>query len=482
MRVLEKCEPKKVFQFFEEICSIPHGSGNTKQISDYYVEFAKNRGLKYVQDEINNIIIYKNATKGYENAPTVILQGHMDMVCASAEDKEFDFLTEGLELSVEGDWIKADRTTLGGDNSIAIAMALAVLDSDDLAHPAIEAVFTVDEETGLYGAKALDFNLLKGRWLLNLDSEDEKEITVSCAGGVRADSILPVKREEKDGVLYSVTIDGLLGGHSGMEINKGRGSANQLMGRLLYNASLVSKFTLVSLNGGVVENAIALKATADVLVEKGSETSFEAVLEEMNKVYKNEYAATDSGVAVSSVKGDNLTVKTADETSTKNIIFLLYNLPHGVFAMCTDFPEVTETSLNMGVAELSENEFRIAFSVRSSVATRKEMLKQKLAAVSELVGGKCEFHAEYPAWEYKRNSPLRDIVVNSYKKVFGSEPVIAATHGGLECGLFSGKAPDLDSVSFGPCMKDVHTPLEKLSVSSTGRVFALVTEILKNCK
>ncbi len=482
MRKLENLEPKKVFEFFEDICSIPHGSGNTKKISDYLVAFAKSRGLKYIQDELNNVVIYKSATKGYENSPTVILQGHIDMVCAKTADSTIDFLTDGLDIAVDGDWVYANGTTLGGDNGSAVAMALAILDSDEYEHPDIEAVFTVDEETGMYGAEGLDFSNLKGRWLLNLDSEDDKEVTVCCAGGVRTDCILPVERTEKSGTEIYILIDGLLGGHSGMEIDKGRGNSNVLMGRLLYDLKKDFCFGIETMHGGLVENAIPLKAEATIIVDSDKVDAVLSAVENFQKIMKIEYAAADPDVSVKAfVKGaKTASVTTCDVTS--KIIYMLLNLPNGVYAMCTDFPGVTETSLNMGVVDLTENEFRTAHSVRSSVASRKVMLKNKLESMTKELGGRCEFHGEYPAWEYKRVSPLREVVLSSYKSIFGAEPKIAATHGGLECGLFSGKVSDLDCVSFGPNMKDVHTPLERLSISSSGKVFSLVIEILKNCK
>lgn len=482
MRVLEKCEPKKVFEFFEDICAIPHGSGNTKMISDYLVSFAKERSLEYIQDEINNVIIKKEASAGYENAPTVILQGHIDMVCAKKEDCTIDFEKDPLTVKIDGDWIYAEGTSLGGDNGSAVAMALAILDDDSLKHPKIEAVFTVDEETGMYGAEALDFSNLEGRWLLNMDSEDDREITVSCAGGVRTDCILPLTKEEKKGEKCTITIDGLLGGHSGIEINKGRANANKLMGRLLYAISKEVPFGVADIRGGVVENAIALKAEADILVSRDDKAKLCALVSEFDLVCKNEYAKDDPGVSVRADFYGEKNLFVADEKTTENMIFLLISLPNGVFAMSSDFPGVTQTSLNMGVVSMSDSEMRVAFSVRSSIATQKYMLKDQLRLITERAGGRVEFHGEYPAWEYKRNSPLRSVVLKSYVDVFGTEPKIAATHGGLECGLFSGKVDDLDCVSYGPNMVDVHTPLEKLSISSTEKIYKLTLAILENCK
>lgn len=480
MNQLLHCEPQNVFAFFQQICSIPHGSGNTDQIADFCVDFAKKRGLRYLRDKMNNVIIVKEPSIGYENAPPFLLQGHLDMVCAKTPDNPIDMATDGLQITAEGDWVHAVNTSLGGDNGIAVAMALAILDSKDLPHPPLEVVLTTDEEVGMDGAFALDATPLQGRRMLNLDSEEEGIFTVSCAGGLRAEGVLPVSRDRRQGVRCILTISGLVGGHSGVEIHKGRGNAIKLLGRVLYALKKQADFGIVSLNGGVVDNAIPLEACAELSVPSDAVATFKAVIEQHSTIFKNEYASTDSGVSLLWKTFENRENFATDSKSTDRIVRTLFTAPSGVQVMSPDIPGLVQTSLNLGVLRLAENELHVTFSVRSSVESQKQMVKDQLICFFEEVGGTVACSSEYPGWAYRKDSPLRNLAINSYRELFGKEPQIVAIHAGLECGLFSDKLPGLDCISIGPDMKDIHTVNERLSISSTARTYKLVLEILKN--
>ncbi len=480
MNQLERCEPRKVFRFFEQICSIPHGSGNTAQIADFCVEFAEKRHLRYLRDTANNVILFKEASVGYENAPTVILQGHLDMVCAKTPDSTIDMATQGVQVVAEGDWIRAVDTSLGGDNGIAVAMALAILDDDTQPHPPLEIVLTTDEETGMDGAFALDATPLQGRRMLNLDSEEEGILTVSCAGGLRAEGVLPISKSPTTGVRCSVTVQGLLGGHSGVEIHKGRGKAIQLLGRVLYALRKECEFSILSLNGGVVDNAIPLEATAELLIPTNSVDTFKTVIKQYDAIFKNEYASTDPAVGVTLQVNNPAQLAATDPESTNRILFVLLNAPTGVQVMSPDIPDLVQTSLTFGVLRLKEHALHATFSLRSSVESQKQMLRDRLICLFEGIGGSVICNGEYPGWAYRKDSPLRDLVIQSYDNLFGIKPQVVAIHAGLECGLFSDKLPGLDCVSLGPDMKDIHTVNERLSISSTARTYQLVLHILKN--
>ncbi len=418
--------------------------------SDLCVGFAKELGLRWRQDEANNVVIWKDASPGCEDAPTVILQGHIDMVCVKTEDCAKDMAKEGLDLRTDGEWVWADKTSLGGDNGIAVAMILAILADENLPHPPLEAVFTVDEEVGLEGAFALDCSDLKGRKLVNLDSEEEGVFTVSCAGGVRVDCFLPGKKAPLNGELgYEISLEGLLGGHSGAEIHKGRASANQVMGRVLYSAmECVPGLRLADIRGGKFDNVICSRNHAKVAVPADQAGEFEAFIRAFDGALKNELRT-------------------------------LLSMPQGVQAMNVDFPGLVQTSLNMGVMELKEDGLYFGISVRSCIATQKEMMIQRLKAILELGGGSFTLRGNYPGWQYDRNSALREEVLAAYSSVCGKEGTIEATHGGLECGLFVEKLPGLDAVSFGPELHDVHSVKERLSVASTQRVYEVTRELLK---
>ena len=482
MKKISEFEPKRVFHYFEEISKIPHGSYNTKQISDYLAGFAKDKGLKYIQDELGNVIIYVPASAGYEKSAPVILQGHMDMVCTVVPGKDIDMTKEALKLAIDGDWLYAEDTTLGGDDGMAVAMMLAIAESDAYAHPALECVFTVDEETGLEGAEGLDAKNLKARKMINLDSEDEGIITVSCAGGISANVHLPVKREKAPGTLFEVSIGGLLGGHSGAAINKELANANVVMGRVLCEMKKVANIHIVSLAGGNADNVITMACEAKVIAHD-NEAAVEAAIKKLEDVLKNEYKSSDPGICINLKNCGKAEENAVCAKDTAKIISFLLNAPYGIQSMSMDIEGLVETSLNIGILNLEENEMTALYALRSSVLSKMEHLQDKLTDFCEVLGGSVEYSLYYPGWEYRKDSPLRDTCVSVFKRMYGKEPLVEAIHAGLECGFFAGKlGDDFDAVSIGPDMRCVHTPDEKLSISSTERTFDYLLEILKECK
>ena len=478
MAVLENCEPKRVFHYFEEICKIPHGSGNTRQISDYLVQFAKNHDLKYIQDEMNNVVIYKPGTAGYENAPTVIVQGHMDMVCEKRPDVDHDFTKDGLNLSVEGDYVSANGTTLGGDDGIAVAYGLALLESDTIAHPPLEVFITVDEEIGLLGAVGFDCSVLKGRRFINLDSEAEGSLWISCAGGLSGISHIPVTRLEAKGEKLTVKISGLMGGHSGAEIDKNRANANSLLGKFLHGLDAKAGYELISVQGGQKDNAITRESIAELLTVKENVEAVKEYAASMQTAWREEYTGTDEGITVTVTEEGEQDAKVLHPTSKEKVVFFLVNVPYGVQKMSGTIKGLVETSTNIGILKTSENEVLGSSSIRSSVETARDTLSDKIEYLTEFLGGEYERQGVYPAWEYRKDSPLRDKMVEVYEEMYGQKPNVVAIHAGLECGLFYKKMEGLDCVSLGPDMKDIHTSEEVLSISSTERVWKYLVKVL----
>ncbi|MBQ2890311.1 MAG: aminoacyl-histidine dipeptidase [Clostridia bacterium] len=475
MAVLEGLKPEKVFEYFEKICAIPHGSGNTKEISDMLCSFAKERGLWYYQDEVNNVIIKKDGCLGKENSAPVILQGHMDMVCEKAPDCTLNMEKEGLNLKTDGEIVFAEGTTLGADNGIALAMIMAILDADDIPHPPIEAVITVDEEIGLIGAGEIDASLLKGKRMINIDSEEEGVFTVSCAGGIRAKCTFPIKREDRKAKSYIIEVGGLIGGHSGAEIDKGRANSSILLGRVLKTLSEETEVSLISVEGGLKDNAIPRFSVAKVCAL--DEAVLSSVCKRMDKIFKNEYAASDGEVFVSYKNGEDEIPM--DSESTNRIINSLCIFPNGVMEMSHQIEGLVQTSLNLGILATEEDKVVADFGVRSSIDSQKEMLCQRLSAITESLGGEMELSGNYPGWEYRIDSPLRDLMTEVFKDQYGKYPKIEAIHAGLECGVFAGKIDDFEAISIGPDMKDIHTFSERLYIKSTERTYNLILETLK---
>lgn len=481
MGALSNLEPKEVFTYFEEISSIPRASYQEEKISNYCVEFAKKHGLFYIQDELKNVIIMKDATPGYEQEEPIILQGHLDMVCEKKPDCKINFETDGIQLLVEGDNLTADGTTLGGDNGIAIAYALALLASDTIAHPKLEVLFTVSEEVGMEGASGIDISMLEGRRLLNLDSEEEGFLLAGCAGGARIECRLPVQCEDAQGCVMEITVDGLNGGHSGVEIDKGRANANLIMGRILTELAKHTKYHLSSAEGGRKDNAIPRECKAILCIpQQDTETVTQALAKIQNNL-SNEYAVTDANIRIRTEQ-ENVPMpgKMLNSDSTKRVILLLEALPNGIQTMSADVKGLVETSLNLGVLKLDANELSLSYAVRSSISSAKDALLDKMAYLTEGLGGIAERSGDYPAWEYKRDSAFREKLAAVYERMYGKPPVVQAIHAGLECGLLVGKLPELDCISIGPDMKDVHTTEETLSISSTKRVWEFIVEVLKD--
>ena len=479
MGVLSGLQPKNVFRFFEELCAIPHGSHNTKAISDYLVSFAEARRLKFRQDELNNVIIWKAPTAGYENAPAVMIQGHMDMVAEKDADCTKDMETEGLDLFVEGDLVGARGTTLGGDDGIAVAMALAILDADDIPHGPLECLFTVDEEVGMLGARGLDASDLQAKYMLNVDSEEEKVLTVSCAGSTRAVCTLPVRRAAFDGAVCELVVDGLMGGHSGEEIHKGRANSNILMGRALTELSNATDLRLLTVSGGAKDNAIPRDARALVAVKDVK--AAEAAALALGDALKNEYRTADPDIRVSLVPADSGLIP-MDEDSTRRVAAFLFCAPNGVQMMSAEVPGLVQTSLNLGQVYTDGDAAVARFMIRSSVNSQAAETTEKVITLTRALGGAVEIPASYSAWQYRPDSHLRDVMVEAFRAVYGEEPRIAALHAGLECGILSGKMPDLDCISFGPDLTNIHTPRERLHIASTERTWKLTLETLKRLK
>ena len=479
MGVLSGLQPQAVFRFFEELCAIPHGSHNTKAISDYLAAFAEARGLRYRQDELNNVVVWKGATAGYENAPAVMLQGHMDMVAEKDADCPKDMETEGLDLFVEGDLVGARGTTLGGDDGIAVAMALAILEAEDIPHGPLECLFTVDEEVGMLGARGLDASDLTAKDLLNLDSEEEKVLTVSCAGSTRAVCTLPVRRAAYEGAVCKLVIDGLMGGHSGEEIHKGRANSNILMGRALTELMNATDMRLLTVSGGAKDNAIPRDAKALVAVQ--DKAAAQKAVAALEAALANEYRTADPDIRVSltPAKSDLLPM---DEDSTRRVAAFLFCAPNGVQMMSAEVPGLVQTSLNLGQVYTDGDAVVSRFMIRSSVNSQAAETTEKVITLTKALGGTVDIPASYSAWQYRPDSHLRDVMVEAFRAVYGEEPKIAALHAGLECGILSGKMPDLDCISFGPDLTNIHTPRERLHIASTARTWQLTLETLKRLK
>lgn len=479
MGVLSGLEPGNVFYYFEEITKIPHGSGNVDRISDYLAAFARERGLFCIQDRWKNVIIIKEASSGYEDEPTVILQGHMDMVAVKKPDCDIDMKKDGLKAAVNGDLIYAEGTSLGGDDGIAVAYALAVLDSDTIKHPRLEVVITVDEEVGMDGAREIDLSMLKGHRMLNLDSEDEGIFLTSCAGGARVDCHLPVRTEKMDGIAYEVTVGGLKGGHSGGEIHKERGNSNCLFGRLLWKLTAKMPVGINALEGGLADNAIPRQTGAVLVTDVEKRASFAEICDAVCAEIAQELSGKDPDFTITVAEKGRGSFDCVSSEDTCRAAAFLNALPNGVQAMSADMPGLVETSLNLGILGISGGELHAGFSVRSSVESAKNALIAKLECVTVLAGGSCMVTGNYPGWKYRVNSPLRDKMVALYEKMYGVRPKVEAIHAGLECGILGSKLADLDCVSFGPQMNAIHTTEETLSISSTKRVWEFLVRLLE---
>ena len=476
----EKANADRVFHYFREISAIPHGSHHTKEISDYIAAFAEEKGLEYMQDDANNVIISKNASEGCEDAEPIALQGHIDMVLASEPDKEIDLLTEPVSVVVDGDWMSADGTTLGADNGIAVAMMLAVLENDEIIHPYLECIFTSDEEVGLIGANAIDISGLRSRRLLNLDSEDEGVFTAGCAGGAEVVCRMPLKMKNRHGRVLSIKVSGLRGGHSGTEIHIGSANGNVLMTRMLRAIYNEFPFNLIRIDGGDADNAVPTGARAQALFSmKISCEEIEAAASAAAEAMKQEYSVTDPGMKWDFEWTEEGVVKAASKKNTDNLLMYLTAMPNGITHMSHVVAGMPQTSLNLGIIRTEDDKVRLELMVRSGVNSQADYLADRLVCITKGFGGKPEVRASYPAWEYRDDSPLRDLSVSTYKKLYGKDPKVDVIHAGLECGILAGKLEGLDCLSTGPDLENVHTVRERMKISSVENVWTFVLALLK---
>ena len=483
MNDLRNLEPANVFRYFKEISDIPRGSGNTDGMTEYLIEFATSHNFDAVADEVGNVIIYKDASEGYENSPVTILQGHVDMVCAKTPESTHNFLTDPLDLEVEGDDLYAVGTTLGGDDGIAVAYMLAILDSDEIAHPPLECVFTVDEEIGLKGASHLNTaEMLTGKRLINIDSEKEGVLTAGCAGGIRVDSVVPTKRATIRGVPVLVEISGLKSGHSAEAITKGRINANKMLGRFLYALDRKVAYSLSDVSGGDKDNAIPSLAKAHIIIDEDDLANVKKFTRDFTADVRKEYAGTDDEIKITLDTGHSHKVTVMDQDSQERVIAFLNLIPNGVRHMSAISPGLPQTSTNVGIMRTGTEQFVATSLVRSSLVSERTAVVNRIRLLTEFLGGQILLKDEYPAWEYNEESALRSVMQKTYAEMFGEEARVEVTHGGLECGIFYGKIDGLDVVSFGPNIKDIHTPKEKLSISSAKRMWDYLLKVLEALK
>ncbi|MEG2290559.1 MAG: aminoacyl-histidine dipeptidase [Clostridium sp.] len=484
METLKNLKSFEVINFFKKMNEIPRGSGNERAISDWLVKFAKDRNLEVIQDEALNVIIKKAATKGYENAPIIIIQGHMDMVCEKNQGTNHDFEKDPIAFIIDGDFIKADGTTLGADNGIAVAYALAILDRNDISHPALEVLVTTEEETGMGGATNLRPEDLNGRILVNIDSEEEGVLLVSCAGGVRAKFSVPVTYENTEGKYSSLAIKirGLKGGHSGMEIKKERGNANKLMGRFLMDLNAIVDFKLASINGGAKMNAIPREADAMVLVRAEEMCKVKDKIKQWTGIFENELQGIDDDFKLTCEVVDGIDKVFSDDTK-RNVLRTLFMLPNGVQTMSMAIEGLVQSSTNVGVVTTTGEAVEFENAVRSSVASLKRSIMDQMIVLAEILNCVIEFESDYPEWQYNPNSKIRTVFEEVYEKTFGKKAEISAIHAGLECGLIGDKFNgNLDQISFGPNIFDVHTPDEHISISSVDRMYTYLINVLSDVK
>ncbi len=480
MRILENLDPQNVFYYFEEVCKIPLGSGHSRQISDYLKAFAGEHGLYCRQDELNNIIMIKEASKGYEDHASVLLQGHMDMVAVKDADCTLDMTKDGLQLEILGDRLSAKGTSLGGDDGIAVAFGLALLAGEEYRHPKIELILTVDEEVGMEGAAGLTVDDLTAKRMINLDLEEEMMFIVGCAGGARIDIRKKTETEQVNGMLCKLKISGLQGGHSGQEINKERGNAICLMGRLLAALQEKTPIYLKEVNGGTADNAIPNEVCAEIVVTEWTE-DIAAFMEEKFCGLKAEFAGKEDGLKCElQVGAEDALIEVCNRKDSEQWIHLLNVIPHGVIANSVKMKGLVETSLNPGILNVSAAEGMVSTSVRSSNAAAKEALINQLKSITACCDAKVGLLGDYPGRDYDLDSPLREKMVTIYEEMYGVKPQIEAIHAGLECGIFQSKIPGLDCVSIGPDMQDIHTTRETLSIPSVQRVWKFLLKVLES--
>lgn len=478
--VFAHLEPQQVWKYFYEITQIPRPSKHEQKIINYLIRFAQEHGLEYEQDSAGNVVIRKPAYLGYEHKPWVALQSHMDMVCEKHSHVEKDFFNEPIEPYIDGDWVKARGTTLGADNGIGMALQLAILADPSIQAGPIECLFTVDEETGLTGAFALEPHMLRSKILINLDSEDDGEFFIGCAGG--KDTIGTMKMQTlvvpADHKFYKIHVSGLQGGHSGDDIHKGRGNANKILIRFLWKHQKTFELKLAYIDGGNLRNAIPREAFAVIALPHQFEQQLLQKIDEYQSILKQELCVTDSGVTITCTATETFPTVMHPETQQK-LLNLLYALPHGVIAWSQNIPNFVETSTNLASVKIQDEQIVITTSQRSSLESAKENICNMVAACFELAGAQYQHSDGYPGWNPNPDSRLLNIAKSTWKRLYHSEPVIRAIHAGLECGLFSEKFPGLDMISYGPTMRNVHSPDEMLYIPSVKRFWEFTLELLQ---
>ena len=474
--VLSHLEPKKVFEYFEILTGIPHGSYNCKAVSDFCVDFARQRGLFVLQDDHYNVIIKKEASPSCAHKPALILQGHLDMVCQKEPGSPVDFTKDGLELEIDGDFVRAKGTTLGGDDGIAVAYCLALLDDDTVSHPPLEVVFTTEEEVGMEGATALDTSVLEGRYLLNIDSEEEGILLAGCAGGTTVKVTLPLEYEKRQGSICQISITGLLGGHSGTEIDKNHGNAHILMGRML---EYMEGIHLIRIYGAQEQkdNAIPNECYAKLVYE--DRDAIEEAAAKLLLYCKEQFQDTDDGIEVNLEFFDAEAEECLTSEAQERVLYFLTHTPNGIHTMSRDIEGLVESSLNLGILKMEAGKISFSFGVRSSAPVYKEELAGNLKSLAEKLHGSYERTNDYPAWEYKKDSVLREVFLDKYCQIYGKDMKVEMIHAGLECGIFASKIKGLDIVAFGPDSFDIHTTYERLSISSVKRTWELLLKIIE---
>ena len=481
MSVVENLKPKLLWKHFEEICKIPHCSKHEEKMREYILDFAKKQGLDFKSDKFGNIAISKPATSGMENKPIVILQGHMDMVCEKNSDVDFDFSKDSIKMKIDGDILAADGTTLGADNGIGVATALAILEDKTAKHGHIEALFTVDEETGLTGAFALSPDMLKGKILLNLDSEDWGVVTVGCAGGGDSKVEFPIKTQDINGNFETMTIkiSGLRGGHSGVDAHEQRGNAIKIITRMLWKASKDYDFQISDIKGGDKHNAIPRESYATISISPSDKDKFISYLKTEKQDILEEIKPIDPKLTLEFEDGEKQT--TALTTDSQNTLLnLLHGLPHGVDKMSYDIPELVETSTNLATVAVKGSSVQIGLSSRSSIASALQDFRDRIRATAEMTGAKVTEETPYPGWKPNLKSNILNLAKKTYKDIYGKEPTVEAIHAGLECGIIGEKLPGMDMISIGPTIKYPHSPEEHVVISSVEKFYDYVLKILEN--
>ncbi|TVQ89569.1 MAG: aminoacyl-histidine dipeptidase [Bacteroidetes bacterium] len=480
-KILSHLNPQPLWDYFESICQVPRPSKKEGKILKYLTDFAKEHNLDYRSDKIGNLVIIKPATPGNEKKKTVVLQSHVDMVCEKNSDVKHDFDKDPIVPRIDGEWVKGTGTTLGADDGIGMALQLAILASDEIEHGPLECLFTVDEETGLTGAFGLEKDFLKGRILLNLDSEDDGELFIGCAGGIDTTATFHYERvnNETDHVAFKISVSGLKGGHSGDDINKGRGNANKILTRILWNFERMYEMRMGQIDGGNLRNAIAREAFAVITVPKRFQKDMELSLKEFSKNIKEEQKTNEPDLKIS-MHETAMPQCLVDFVTQNKLLNALYACPHGVIAMSPDIPDLVETSTNLASIKMSGKEIIVATSQRSSVDTLKRDIADMVSSVFQLAGARVKHGDGYPGWTPNMKSEILYIMRTKYKELFGEEPKVLAIHAGLECGLIGEKYPGIDMISYGPTIKGAHSPDERLHIPTVEKFWKLTVETLKN--